>query len=238
MSWEAMVTDAVGAAVREVCAGAEALEAAKATSEAGLFFAQTVFGMLGAFLVVSKVTEWCVPVETREVRELVSEIDEELAKVRGSRTKLDDVLVESIVEHYQGCRDTAVGLQDKIEQAERGLVMGVYVAVALCEAIDIYLIESGVCRSLGAWGWVVLALLLPLPVARWQSQKRNKEARKATEQCVGDFRTKRARYARAYAGACDVGRVYEDQEGGAAGVLGELEKLGKLGKLVTPDGDE
>lgn len=164
-------------------------------AEAGEFFARSVFGVLGSFLVVSKVQEWCVPVDARKIKGLVEEINAEIDKVKRAEVKNENALLESIVEHYENIKKDAQTMSDKMESKRKWFVRLAMAGMVLLTLIDVILLCTGLAAK---WGVFTLLLLISIPVVRNLSANKYKKINEQAEGLIGIFRQKKQRYQAAY----------------------------------------
>ena len=139
-------------------------------AEAGVFFARSVFGVLGSFLVVSKVQEWCVPVDTRQIKGLEVEIAAEIDKVKRAEVKNENALLESIVEHYENIKKKAGELAQGMESKRWWFVFWATTAMVVFTLVDVALLCTGLAAKYGVFS---LLLLVSIPVVRWKSEKKS-----------------------------------------------------------------
>lgn len=148
----------------------------KAWNEASLFFAQSVFGILGTYLLVPKVRSWCEMPDLPDAVKLLDDIGKkgveakeqaEAMEADGDEAMARRKLKRKEAKGYEQLQTDAKSTKTAMERWGRFIVIGIPVLCCLCELCDIYLLASGKCYK---WGWWTVLLLVPIPVGYVVSQ--------------------------------------------------------------------
>lgn len=153
---------------------------------ASLTLAQYVMGVLGSFLLVSKVREWCVSVDTGKLDSIKGDVDRVIEEAWKSTLKSE---AERRVEkaYYEESKKRVEGLFHEMKRGDAFFFSFTYAAVLVCAVMDFLLLARGGYKDCGGW---VLLLLLPLPVARGWSWLRVKQVDKELADIKGEFQDK------------------------------------------------